>query len=108
MGLLAEHRRAMACRDVALAARTRELLQAALARHAQGTAVWIYGSLVKPGRFHEWSDVDLAFETLPAGESLEYLQSALSDEVGREVDVCLLECTRLRPVIEREGERWIG
>lgn len=108
MWLLAEHRRAMARRDAALAARTRELLQAALARHAAGTAVWVYGSLLKPGRFREWSDVDLAFETLPAGANLEYLQSMLSDEVGREVDVCLLDQTRLRPVIEREGERWIG
>ena len=45
---------------------------------------------------------------LPAGASLEYLQSVLSDEIGREVDVCLLDRTRLRPVIEREGERWIG
>lgn len=108
MWLLAEHRRTMARRDAALAARMRECLQAALARHAPGTAVWVYGSLVKPGRFHEWSDVDLAFETLPAGASLEYLQSVLSDEVGREVDVCLLDRTRLRPVIEREGERWIG
>jgi predicted nucleotidyltransferase len=71
-------------------------------------AVWLYGSLVKPGRFHEWSDVDLAFESLPPGMSLEYLQSLLSADVGREVDVCLVDRTRLRATIEREGERWIG
>ena len=108
MWLLAEHRRTMARRDAALATRMRECLKAALARHAPGTAVWVYGSLVRPGRFREWSDVDLAFEMLPADASLEYLQSVLSDEIGREVDVCLLDRTRLRPVIEREGERWIG
>jgi hypothetical protein len=39
---------------------------------------------------------------------LEYLQSLLSAEVGREVDVCRLGRTRLRSVIEREGERWTG
>ena len=40
--------------------------------------------------------------------SLEYLQSLLSADVEREVDVCSLDRTRLRPVIEREGERWIA
>jgi hypothetical protein len=49
--------------------------------------VWVYGSLVKPGRFHSWSDVDVALESLPAGMTLEYLQSLLSADVGREVDV---------------------
>ncbi len=68
----------------------------------------VYGSLVKPGRFREWSDVDVAVESLPAGMTLEYLHSLLSADIGREVDVCLLERTRLRPVIEREGERWIA
>jgi predicted nucleotidyltransferase len=68
----------------------------------------VYGSPVKAGRFREWSDVDIAVESLPEGMTLEYLQSLLSAEVGREVDVCRLDRTRLRPVIEREGERWIG
>jgi predicted nucleotidyltransferase len=84
------------------------LLRAALARHVPGTAVWVYGSLVKPGQFHEWSDVDVAVESLPAEMTLEYLQSLLSADVGREVDVCRLDRTRLKPVIEREGERWIA
>lgn len=108
MWLLIEDRERCRRRDARLADHTRELLRAALGRHAAGTAVWIYGSLVKPGRFHEWSDVDLAFESLPPDMSLEYLQSLLSADVGREVDVCLVDRTRLRSVIEREGERWIG
>lgn len=95
-------------RDAALAARTRDLLRGALARHVPNTAVWVYGSLVKPGRFHHWSDVDVALEALPAGMTLEYLQSLLSTDVGREVDVCLLGRTRLAPEIERSGERWIA
>jgi predicted nucleotidyltransferase len=94
--------------DAAIADRTRSTLRASLATHVPGVVVWVYGSLVKPGRFREWSDVDLACESLPAGMTLEYLQSLLSADIGREVDVCLLDRTRLRPVIEREWERWIG
>jgi len=106
MWLLTEERERRRQRDQALADRCKTLLRASLARHAPGTAVWVYGSLVKPGRFHEWSDADVAFESLPAGMSLELLQSLLSADVGREVDVCILSHTRLRDVIEREGERW--
>jgi len=108
MWLLAEERDRRRKRDAALADQTRAAVRTALARHVPGTTVWVYGSLVKPGRFHEWSDVDVALESLPAGMTLEYLQSLLSADVGREVDVCLLDRTRLRPVIEREGERWIA
>jgi hypothetical protein len=50
----------------------------------------------------------VAVESLPPGMTLEYLQSLLSAEAGREVDVCRLDRTRLLPVIEREGERWIA
>jgi predicted nucleotidyltransferase len=94
--------------DAILADRTRGLLRVSLARHVPGTAAWVYGSLVKPGRFHEWSDVDVALESLPAGMTLEYLQSLLSADVRREVDVCLIDRTRLKPVIEGSGERWIA
>ena len=72
------------------------------------TSVWVCGSLVKSGRFHAWSDVDGAVESLPAGMTLEYLQSLLSAEVGREFDVCRLDRTRPRPVVEREGKQWIA
>lgn len=108
MWLLASERERRRRHDAALADRTRDLLRAALARHVPGTVVWVYGSLVKTGRFHEWSDVDVAFESLPADMTLEYLQSLLSADVGREVDVCLIDSTRLRPVIEGSGERWIA
>lgn len=94
--------------DAALADRTRHLLREALARHVPGTAVWVYGSLIASGRFAAWSDVDVALESLPPGMTLEYLQSLLSADVGREVDVCLIDRTRLKPVIERSGERWIA
>lgn len=84
----------------------RERLSEALARHLPGVPVWLYGSLVKPGRFSEHSDVDLAVTELPPGMTIEYLQSLLSRDVGREVDVCLLESTRLKEGIRKEGELW--
>jgi len=108
MWLLASERKRRRRDDAILADRTRGLLSVALARHVPGTAVWVYGSLVKPGRFHGWSDVDVALEALPDGMTLEYLQSLLSADVGREVDVCLIDRTRLRPVIEGSGEQWIA
>ena len=108
MWLLRASRDRQRRRDAVLSDRTRSLLRDALARHVPGTVVWVYGSLVKPGRFHEWSDVDVALESLPAGMTLEYLQSLLSADVGREVDVCLIDRTRLKPVIEGSGERWIA
>lgn len=40
--------------------------------------------------------------------TLECLQSLLSADIGRDVDGCFLDRTRLRPGIEREGERWIA
>jgi hypothetical protein len=65
MWLLASKRERRRREDAILADRTRGLLRAALARHVPGTAVWVYGSLVKPGRFHSWSDVYVALESLP-------------------------------------------
>jgi len=108
MWLLASDRERRRRDDADRADRTRDLLRQSLARHVPGTAVWVYGSLVKPGRFRKWSDVDVALESLPPGMTLEYLQSLLSADVGREVDICLLGRTRLRSVIEGTGERWIA
>ena len=87
--ILASERKRRRRNDAILADRTRDLLRAALARHVPGTVAWVYGSLVKPSRFHDWSDVDVALESLPAGMTLEYLQSLLSADVGREVASCL-------------------
>jgi predicted nucleotidyltransferase len=82
MWLLAREGERRQQEDEALAARTRDPLRAALARHIPGTPVWVYGSLVAPGRFHEWSDVDVALEWLPSGMTLEYLRSLLSADVA--------------------------
>jgi hypothetical protein len=68
--LLAEHRRAMPHRDAALAARLRDCVQTARARHAPGTpraGVWLAREV---GTVPRVADVDLVFETLPAATSL--------------------------------------
>jgi hypothetical protein len=62
--LLVEEREQRRQIDTIRAESTRAALRAALARHVPGVAVWGYGSLVKSGRFHEWSDVDLALKSL--------------------------------------------
>jgi predicted nucleotidyltransferase len=92
----------------ALRLRTRERLRAALRELLPGRVCWVYGSLTQPGRFAEWSDVDLALEKEPEGRSIYLLMSLLSERVGREVDLTLLGETRLRGKIVKEGERWIG
>lgn len=68
--------------------------------------VWVFGSVLKPGRFREDSDVDIAVATLPAGRSEAWLQSELGLRLDRSVDVLNLNETRLRAKIEKEGERW--
>ncbi len=81
-------------------------LRERLARIAPGAVVWVYGSVTKAGGFDRYSDVDVAFESLPLGRSLYAMQSLLSEACGREVDVCFLHETRLEEKIRREGERW--
>jgi len=95
-------------RDEAERLQTRRRLEEGLEKIAGLGATWIYGSIVKPGKFGRYSDVDVAFESLPRGVSLYLLQSLLSEAVGREVDVCLLSETRLREKIVREGERFVA
>jgi uncharacterized protein len=66
----------------------------------------VFGSLTKPGRFHEESDIDLALESEPPGMSLYQLISRLAERLGRRVDVLLLHECRFRDKILREGETW--
>lgn len=71
-----------------------------------GTRVWIYGSLTRPGRFHDASDLDLALEDDDGRFNLVHLMNELSRRTGRSVDLCRLSETRLAAAIQREGERW--
>jgi predicted nucleotidyltransferase len=72
----------------------------------QGTEVWVFGSLLKPGRFREYSDIDIAVASLPAGRSEAWLQGELELRLERGVDVLNLNETGLRSKIQRVGERW--
>jgi predicted nucleotidyltransferase len=71
-----------------------------------GQSVVLFGSLVKPDKFSEISDVDLAIENEPAGMTIYQLMSLLEERLGRRVDVVLLSECRFRERILREGEVW--
>lgn len=83
------------------------LRQALQEIYPRGTRVWIFGSVIQPGRFDEYSDIDIAVETPPEGRSLFWLQGELEARIGSAVDVLLLTETKLRPKIERQGQMWI-
>lgn len=82
----------------------REVLTRQLPR---GTQVWLYGSLTQPGRFHDYSDIDLAICDPEERVHLSALQSAISAATHLEADVSRLSETRLARHIQRQGEPWI-
>ena len=104
--LIEPHRAWKRARQAGMVAGVRRNLRTALDRHLPGITVWVSGSPAKPERFSAHSDVDLAVRGLPRGMTIELLPSLLSRDVGREVDVCLLDSSRFREAILREGERW--
>ena len=81
-------------------------LREAVSKVLPGQAIYVYGSVVRPSGFREDSDVDVALTAEPPDRSMFRVQSELTDLVGRPVDVCLLDETRLREKIIREGELW--
>jgi predicted nucleotidyltransferase len=84
----------------------REQLRCALREFLPGTPVTIFGSLTKPSRFTEQSDVDIALAAEPSVMSIYQLIALLSERLGRRVDVVVLPDSRLREKILREGETW--
>ena len=93
-------------RREALRLETRGKLRRALEELRPSHAVIVFGSLVKPGRFTETSDVDLALESEPSRMTVYQLIGLLSERLGRSVDVILLSESRFRQRIQSEGERW--
>jgi len=65
----------------------------------------IFGSLAKPYRFFEDSDVDIAFVGLKDEDFFQAI-AFLSRELGRDVDVIQLEGHSLRGKVMREGIEW--
>ena len=68
------------------------------------TEAYLFGSLVRPGRFSAHSDIDVAVAGL--GPAHWAFAAELSRRVGREVDLVDLEGSRFAQRIRREGVRW--
>lgn len=68
-------------------------------------AAYIFGSVTKPGKFYEASDIDIGFLGLK-DEDFFAMVSYLTLELERDVDVVQLENHRLREKIQMEGIRW--
>ena len=67
--------------------------------------IYVFGSVLRKGRFCPDSDVDFAVLGLPKHD-LYRLVGELSDALGRPVDVVVLEESRLKEAIKRKGVRW--
>jgi predicted nucleotidyltransferase len=100
------HEQRTRVREAARGSAYHELRDALSSLLPPGTQVWVFGSVLKPGRFREHSDVDIAIESLPPGRSEAWLQGELELRLRRSVDVLNLNETTLRSKIERTGERW--
>lgn len=85
---------------------TRQALALALQELVPGAKVWLYGSLTQRGRFTPHSDIDLALTEEPRGKTSWRLQAELEERLRRPIDLVLLNETRLRDKITREGEEW--
>ena len=94
-------------RRESLRLQTQEELRVALRELLPDEKVIVFGSLVKPGRFSEASDVDVALAAEPTGLSLYQLTGLLAELLGRRVDVVLLPECRFADKIIREGELWM-
>ena len=93
-------------RRAALCAETRRRLRSALAELLPGSRVIVFGSLTRPERFHEDSDVDVALIEVPEGLDELRLMAELEERLERPVDVLRLSQCRFRDKIMREGEVW--
>jgi predicted nucleotidyltransferase len=86
--------------------RVRTELRGVLRRVAGLDEVIVFGSLTHRGAFHRHSDVDLAIWREPPGWTYYGLADWIAEAVGHPVDVILLNETRLKEKILREGELW--
>jgi len=96
----AEHREA-------LRLEVRQRLRSVLQQLAPSDHVVVFGSLGKPYRFTDTSDIDIALNTEPSGMTVYQLTGLLAEQMGRPVDVVLLSECRFRDRIAKEGELWM-
>lgn len=66
---------------------------------------YLFGSVTKPFRFSERSDIDAGFVGLKNSHFFK-MMSMLSEATGHDVDIVQLEDHRLADKIKREGIRW--
>lgn len=95
-------------RNEALRQSTLERIDAALRRLRERYTwkeIYVFGSVLRPGRFSPESDVDFAVLGLPKHD-LYRLVGELSDALERPVDVVVLEESRMAHSIRRKGIRW--
>ena len=76
-----------------------------LRREVPFREAYIFGSLSRPYAFYESSDIDIAFCGLPEEKFL-FAMAFLSDLLERDVDVVMLEKSKFKEKILREGIRW--
>ncbi|MEW6482033.1 MAG: nucleotidyltransferase domain-containing protein [bacterium] len=67
---------------------------------------YLFGSIVKQGRFMKDSDIDIGFLGLKDYNFFKAM-SFISSEVGVDVDIVQLEGHRLKNKVKKEGIRWI-
>jgi len=84
----------------------RQRLLEVLRQTIPGKRVFVFGSLLRPGKFTPQSDIDLALESEPRDMSIYQLIALLSERMGRAVDVLLLDECRFKNKILKEGELW--
>lgn len=86
--------------------RAREIIPSLARCHPGVRGVYLYGSLLQPGRFRSDSDIDVALEcdTLEAESAF---WRALERELERDVDVRPLSGA-VAEAVRREGERVYG
>ncbi len=87
--------------------RVRAELRSALREMAPGRIVTIFGSLTRPGKFNEYSDVDLALDEEWSDPNTYQLSAILGERLGRRIDVVLLTECRFKKRLVSEGEVWI-
>lgn len=66
---------------------------------------YIFGSLAKPGRYHELSDVDIAVEWPGKGDFFD-LAAEVSRLLGQDIDILPLNRIPFADKIKREGILW--
>lgn len=101
---LAERRAEWERRRLAMLARVIAALEEVVPAFGVRRA-YIFGSLAKPGRYHERSDVDVAVEWPGAGDFFDPA-AEVSRRVGQDIDILPLERIPFADKIRREGILW--